>query len=136
MAGKAVIEALQLKKKGYNCAQAVAVPFCAHFGVDKTLAFKALEGFGSGMGVQGVCGAISGAVFAAGLKYSDGNLDTPASRLTTYKVSADIVQKFEREIGSTCCKEILQAGGQDKIATCDRCVMVAATLAEKTINLK
>ena len=135
MAGKRVMEALQLRKKGYNCAQAVAVPFCEELGMDKAAAFRALEGFGAGMGCYGLtCGALSGAVFVAGLKYSDGELEKPTSKRATYVVCADIVDEFTKEFNSNSCHEIRGIETGKPLASCDRCVMVAASLAERIIS--
>ena len=38
------------REKGYNCAQAVACTYCDLLGVDEKTVFKAIEGFGAGMG--------------------------------------------------------------------------------------
>ena len=40
-----------LHDKGFNCAQAVALPFCEELGMPQQLAMKAMEGFGAGMGL-------------------------------------------------------------------------------------
>ena len=55
--------------KKYNCCQAVACSFCKEIGVDEETLFKAGEAFGLGMGgMEGTCGAVSGAVMLAGFK--------------------------------------------------------------------
>ena len=78
-------QANALHEKGFNCAQAVALPFCEELGMPRQAAMKALEGFGAGMGNrEQTCGALSGAIFVAGLKHSDGNLEAPASKAATY----------------------------------------------------
>ena len=55
-----VEKALELHGKGYNCAQAVACSFCEEFGVDQETMFKISEGFGFGMGMMDMCGAVTG----------------------------------------------------------------------------
>ena len=83
---KKIQEAARLHQQGFNCAQAVALPFCEELGMDRAAAMRALEGFGAGMGGRTMaCGALSGAVFVAGLKHSDGNLEAPASKQRTYE---------------------------------------------------
>ena len=37
--------------QGYNCAQAVALPFCDEMGLDPAIVKRATEGFGAGMGL-------------------------------------------------------------------------------------
>ena len=53
--------AQRLHDKGYNCAQAVVCAYCDRFGLDENTAFKMAEGFGLGMGLMEVCGALTGA---------------------------------------------------------------------------
>ena len=45
-----VAKTIELHKKGYNCAQAVACAYCDLVGVDEDTMFKMAEGFGAGMG--------------------------------------------------------------------------------------
>ena len=52
-------QAITFHDKGYNCAQAVACSFCKEFGVDEEEMFRIAEGFGLGMGMMEVCGALS-----------------------------------------------------------------------------
>lgn len=50
--------AIAFHDKGYNCAQAVACSFCQEFGVAEEEMFRIAEGFGLGMGMMEVCGAL------------------------------------------------------------------------------
>lgn len=68
-------QAIAFHDKGYNCAQAVACSFCKEFGVDEEEMFRIAEGFGLGMGMMEVCGALSGMMMIIGLQNSVGNLD-------------------------------------------------------------
>ena len=55
--------------KGYNCAQAVACTYCDLVGMDEETMFKATEALGLGMGgMEGTCGALTGACVVAGMK--------------------------------------------------------------------
>ena len=61
--------AIAYHNQKYNCAQAVAMAFAEEAGIDKELLFKVCEGCGLGMGgMEGTCGAVTGAVILAGLK--------------------------------------------------------------------
>ena len=60
--------AIALHNKGYNCAQAVACTYCDLFGLDEETAYKMAEGFGLGMGLMEVCGALTGGFLLAGVK--------------------------------------------------------------------
>ena len=66
-------QAIAFHDKGYNCAQAVACSFCKEFGVDEEEMFRIAEGFGLGMGMMEVCGALSGMMMIIGLQNSVGN---------------------------------------------------------------
>ena len=70
-----VEKALELHGKGYNCAQAVACSFCEKFGVDQETMFKISEGFGFGMGMMDMCGAVTGMMMVIGMDNSIGNLE-------------------------------------------------------------
>ena len=60
--------ALRLHGQGYNCAQAVVCAYCDQFGMDEQTAYRMAEGFGFGMGLMEVCGALSAAFMLAGLR--------------------------------------------------------------------
>ena len=65
-------QAIAFHDQGYNCAQAVACSFCEEFGVDREEMFKIAEGFGFGMGIMDMCGALSGMMMVIGLQNSVG----------------------------------------------------------------
>lgn len=120
-------EAQRLHEKGFNCAQSVALPFCEELGMPRQAAMKALEGFGAGMGDRmQTCGALSGAVFVAGLKHSDGNLDAPASKAATYAICGKLCQAFKEKCGSTVCHEIKTLAH----LSCGECITLGVELAE------
>ncbi len=120
-------EANALHEKGFNCAQSVALPFCEELGMPQEAAMKALEGFGAGMGDRmQTCGALSGAIFVAGLKHSDGNLEAPASKAATYQHASRICRAFEAKCGSTVCREIKEKNH----VSCGECIALGVQLAE------
>lgn len=124
-------KAMELHEMGFNCAQAVAIPFCEELGVDCKTAMMAMEGFGAGMGGRTqTCGALSGVVFLAGLKNSDGNLEAPASKMNTYAICADLCEKFEAECGSTICREIKSLEKR----SCGECICYGVALAKELLK--
>ena len=79
-------KALEYHKKGYNCSQAVACSFCEEFGVDEETMFRIAEGFGFGMGMMDICGAVTGMFMVMGLDNSVGNPDNgKLTKADTYK---------------------------------------------------
>lgn len=128
--------AISLHDKKYNCCQAVACTFADEIGVDKETLFKAGEAFGLGMGCMGgTCGAISGAVMLAGFKNSDGNLDSPATKADTYKLSREILKSFEEKNGSTICGDLKGINTGKVLRSCPDCIMDAVEIAERVLQL-
>ena len=89
-----------LHNSKYNCAQAVLLAFADEIGEDKEVLFRISEGFGFGAGCgEGICGALSGAIMLAGLKNSDGNLEAPGTKASTYKIAKEMKEKFVTKTG-------------------------------------
>ena len=120
--------------EGYNCAQAVACTYCDLVGVDEELMFRITEALGAGMGgMEGTCGAVSGACAIAGMKASTGNLAKPNSKADSYKLSREIVKQFKEQSGSVVCKELKGVGTGKVLRACDDCIKDAAVLVEKIV---
>ena len=111
----------------YNCAQAVFLPFAQAKGIDRDTAYAIASQFGSGMGMGGVCGALSGALMALGLEGG-----TPAQR------SAVIRAFREMHDGTILCADLLridkEKGNSDKKAHCDRMVYDAVKILEDVLE--
>ena len=99
-------QAAELHGQGYNCAQAVICALAPSLDIDADAAFRLAEGFGAGMGgMTQTCGAISGAIMAAGQAMSTGT-GAPTSKGRTYGLSRTIVDAFAQKNGSTVCREL------------------------------
>lgn len=62
-------------------------------------------GFAGGIGITGaVCGAVSGAVMAIGLKLGRG--ETMEDMLRRWAVSRELCRRFEAEMGTIHCREL------------------------------
>lgn len=120
----------------FNCAQAVACSFAEEIGVDEKVLFTALEGFGLGMGgMEGTCGALSGAIMLAGLKNSDGNISAPATKAETYKLSKEMVTRFTKKAGSTVCKELKGIETGKVLCSCPDCICKGVEVVEEVLGL-
>ena len=127
-----ITKAMENHRRGYNCAQAVACAFCDMFGVSEAEAYKATEGFGSGMAVMSTCGAVSAMVYLAGIKNSDGNIEEPGhTKGSTYKLVREMVNEFADMNKSTICREIKGLDTGVVLRSCPGCVEDAARIAEK-----
>ncbi|MBE5961420.1 MAG: C_GCAxxG_C_C family protein [Lachnospiraceae bacterium] len=132
-----VQKAMENHKKGYNCCQAVACAYADLVGVDEETMFRIAEGFGAGMGgLEGVCGAISGAVMLAGLKTSTCNLESPNSKGKTYLESKEILERFKEMNQSIICKELKGIETKKILRTCSGCIYDAAQIAKEMFEME
>ncbi len=129
-----VEETIGRHDKGYNCAQAVACTYCDLVGVDEETMFKMTEALGLGMGgMEGTCGAITGACVLAGMKNSTGNLEKPNSKGASYKLSRQIVEEFKNQNGATQCRELKGVDTGKVLRACPDCIRDAARIAESVL---
>lgn len=127
--------ALEYHKKGYNCAQAVACAFCEEAGISEEEMFRIAEGFGFGMGMMEVCGALSGLFMVIGLQNSVGNLEKGKStKVDTYKKVKECAEKFKEKNRSILCRELKGIGSDRPICSCDQCITDAVELAEEYLR--
>lgn len=129
-------KAIELHNKGFNCAQAVACTFAEELGVSQEVIFAACEGFGLGMGgMEATCGAVSGAVMAAGFKNSCADIENPATKAATYKLTREITKQFAEKNITLVCKELKGVETGTVIRSCPDCIMDAVEIAEKVLGL-
>lgn len=129
-------KAIELHNSGYNCAQAVACAFAEELGVPEELLFSACEGFGLGMGgMEATCGAVSGAVMAAGLKNSSGDPKNPTTKAATYKYTREITGAFCEKNGTLVCKELKDVETGTVLRSCQDCIRDAVEIAERVLDL-
>lgn len=129
-----VEETIKRHDIGYNCAQAVACTYCDLVGVDEEMMFRIIEAFGAGMGgLEGTCGALSGACALAGMKASTGNLEKPNSKAASYKLSKEILKQFKEQNGSVICKELKGIATGTPLRSCQDCIKDAAAIAERVL---
>ena len=85
--------------------------------------------------MNGTCGAVSGAVMLAGFKNSDGNLETPATKVDSYKLSKKSLDTFEEKNGSTVCRELKGVDTGKVLRSCPDCIMDAVEIVENVLEL-
>lgn len=128
--------AIALHDKKYNCCQAVACAFSEKLGVEEQVLFKAGEGFGLGMGCMGgTCGALSGAILAAGFQNSDGNTEAPATKASTYQLSKKLFEAFEEKCGSTVCRELKGVDTGKVLCSCPDCICTGVEIVQEVLGL-
>lgn len=127
-------QTIERHKRGYNCAQAVACTYCDLVGMDEQTMFRLSEALGLGMGgMEGTCGALTGACILAGLKQSTGNLDKPDSKADSYKLSRELVQKFKDRNQAVTCKELKGVETGTVLRPCPDCIRDAAEFVESVL---
>ena len=131
-------------ENGYNCAQSVLLAYCKELGLDENNAAKVAAGFGGGMRIASVCGALTGAYMVIGLNSSSDPKDKQNKQLTIEKIKK-MTELFIEANGSTSCRELLgcdvstadgmkHAQEHDLIKkTCPGLVKSAATLLKQVI---
>ncbi len=127
-------ECLRRHDRGFNCAQSVACTYADLVGMDEQTLFRMTEGLGLGMGgMQGTCGALSGACVLAGLKNSGGDLDAPTTKAQTYQLSRELVRQFQEKAGATACKDLKGVETGVVLHPCPDCITDAAAIVEQVL---
>lgn len=98
-------KAVELFKTGACCSQAVFCAFAEDFGMDAETAMKVSAGLGGGIGrMREVCGAVTGATLALGMKYGP-------DKAAVYPHVQELCARFKAECGSIVCRELLAGSG-------------------------
>lgn len=102
-------QAVSLFCNGKNCAQSVLMVFAEELGITQEMAFSIAAGFGGGIARNGeVCGAVSGAVMALGLKQGLAGKDPEQEKeLTAISVNL-FLDAFKESQGSIRCRDLIQ----------------------------
>ncbi len=87
--------------KGHACSQAVFSTFAERMGVDYATAMKVASGFGGGMYAGSVCGAVTGAYMALGLKYGQ-DPNAPIA-----KIVREFAERFRAKHQSVNCADLI-----------------------------
>lgn len=103
-----------LFEDGFHCSQAVFAGFSEKLGLDKDTALKIGGCFGSGMNKGEVCGAVTGALMAIGLKYGQSDLNDSNSRQLSAQKCCQYLEEFKKEKGSYMCRDLLGYDFSDK----------------------
>lgn len=125
-------KAKELHKRGFNCCQAVVCSYCDLLGMDAETAFRASEAYGLGIAKRyETCGSVCGMMMLAGLKNSDGNLEKPGSKFSTFDLGHEMAEKFETWNSTCSCAKLRGTDGvTDRLRSCRGCVADCARIVE------
>ena len=123
------LEAVNKKKSGYNCAQAVACSYCDIAGIDEETMKNITQAFVVGMGsMEATCGALIGAAVVIGL--------VNKNKKDSFADAKTIITKFKEQNKSVICKELKGIGTGEVLRECNDCVMDAAMFLEELLSEK
>jgi C_GCAxxG_C_C family probable redox protein len=92
----------------YNCSQAIFAAYGEHLGlgkVDSDTCLRIASAFGGGIARTGnVCGALTGALMALGLKYGGGGY---SAQERVNEVAGKLFHEFKAHHGSIICRELI-----------------------------
>ncbi len=95
-------------RQGYNCAQSVLLTMEQYYNLPESESIpKIATAFGGGIGRCGsLCGALTGAVMAIGLKHGT-NEPVLEKRINAYLKAKEFYEQFVKEFGSPFCRELI-----------------------------
>jgi C_GCAxxG_C_C family probable redox protein len=92
---------------GFNCAESVLKSLANEMGVECSCIPKIATGFGAGLGRHGeICGAITGAVMALGLKYGRSDTKDPEVKEKSYAIVNDFIKTFKSKFKNVRCIDL------------------------------
>jgi C_GCAxxG_C_C family probable redox protein len=97
-----------MKDRKGNCAQAVFTAFSEDLGLDEKTAFNTAQGFGGGMHISSICGAVTGAYMALGLANPVSPENPRQSMDKTNALMAEFTRRFKELHGSLNCSELVE----------------------------
>lgn len=134
-------------EKGFDCSMIVFSALAEDVGLTEEQALKTAACFGVGMMQGGVCGAVSGAFMAIGLKYGNTKPGDMATKGLCFAKRDEFVAKFKEKYGDVMCQTLchgldlrnpddMQKANEQKILSeeCPKYCKSAIEIAEKIIK--
>jgi C_GCAxxG_C_C family probable redox protein len=130
-------------REGLSCSQAVLSTYGPHLGLERELALRIAAPFGGGIArTGGICGAVSGALMALGLKHGPREPKDEQARERVYALAQEFIDEFTARNGSILCHELL---GRDlsspkgrrwaRVSRCPKFVRDGAEILERLLEL-
>jgi len=127
----------ELLAKGYgntmdlNCAEKMV--YGANWAYDLKLAPESLKlsaGFGGGMGVESVCGALTGAIMVLSHLYVKQN-SHESTRIK--ELESEFINAFQKELGFSDCKNLKATYRNDEVK-CNPIIFKAAEILDAIVE--
>ena len=119
-----------MQKKDLNCAETILYGANEVYHLDlDAQALKLAAGFGGGMGIEGTCGALTGAVMVLGRIFAkEKGHDSPKLK----DLCAKFLNKYRRQMGSIDCKPLKERYRTEDLK-CRKVVLKSAEILERMI---
>jgi C_GCAxxG_C_C family probable redox protein len=135
--------AKELFESGFNCAESVLMAVTEGLEVSDDLIPRIATGFGGGIcGCGHVCGAVTGAVMAAGTVL--GRDESGGDRKRLYSVCQALTEEFVERFSSVACLDLVGVDWRDPVASAvarkngvlrDKCAVFVEYAASRTAAL-
>lgn len=124
---KRLEKAVELRHGKFNCAQAIALAFNDITDIDDDTVYRMTQAFGGGLGgMDGQCGALSGAAVIIGLMYDD--------KQTAMMKIKRIADTFKDRNGTLICRELKGVDSGESVRSCDDCVRDVSEFLERELR--
>ena len=113
--------------KDLNCAESIL--YGANEAYDLGLSEKCLKtsaGFGGGLGIEEVCGALTGSIMALGVLF----VEEKAHQSDIYDIDEDYLNIFREKMGSIDCS-YLKDNYRTEEKGCDKVILEAAEVLDR-----
>ena len=101
-------KARDLFLSGCSCSQAVVGAFADDLGLEQETALRLASSFGGGMGgMRETCGAVTGMLMVAGLKWGYSETGNLEKKTAHYARVRSLAEQFKSEHTSIVCRELL-----------------------------
>lgn len=128
---KDMVKKYYSEKYNLNCAETIiyAANEEYHMKLDKKV-LKTMAAFGGGMGIESICGVISGSLAVLGILFTKKSAHE-SEKIKT--LAQEFFQKFQEKLGTNVCKELKERYRNDDIR-CSIMVEVAADILDEMVK--
>ena len=112
MSDNRVEDVISCFQEGMSCSEAIFSVYGEYLGFDRDTCWKIASVFDGGINRTGnVCGAVTGAMMAIGLKYGEARTKGPEELKElpqSYRVADEFTKEFKERNGTIICRELIE----------------------------
>ena len=119
------------KEYDFNCSEVMMYAASDEYNMNlKSETFKTMASFGGGMGIESVCGAISGSLAVIGILFTKQRAHEGD---TVKKLCQEFFEKFEERLGTNNCTELKVKYRKEDIG-CKVMIEAAAEILDEIVT--